>query len=140
MVLVENLFGLGQIQMVFCPMRPGQLNQPVQVGAHHGIFGRTLLHLLHPIQFARSCLHGLLWQIRRVKPIAQFVHFGHHRIGSAQLFLDLSQLLAQKVLALRFTELLLDLGLDSIAHFEDLYFARQEFGQILQTLFDIERF
>ena len=138
-VFVEYLRSRGNIQTVIGGDGPGQLHQPIQVGAHDGILGRTLLHLLHALELARGRHHRLLRQLGLFERGAQFVDLCHHRVGTAELFLNVAQLFAQKILALRFAQLLLHLRLNAVAHLEDFHLARQEFRQTLQALLYIER-
>ena len=53
---------------------PGQFQQPVQVGPHHRIFGRTVRHALQPLEFFFGLLGGLLGLI--------FVRWQDYWLGS----------------------------------------------------------
>ena len=61
MVGVEDLARLIQIEAVLGLLRPGQLDQPLEVGALHGVLGRGLGHLLEAIEL----LAGGLLDLRR---------------------------------------------------------------------------
>ena len=57
----------------------------------------------------------------------------------AELFLDRLELLAEDVLALVLAHLLFDLGVDALAHLEDLELAREQAQHLADALLDVDR-
>ena len=98
-ILVQHLARLGDIDRLALARPPGQLRQPLDIAAQHGIFGRVLGHPPQALQ---------LLQCRRLD-LGRHAGLGN-RLGQladvaalftiAQLLLDRIQLLAQNMLAL----------------------------------------
>ncbi len=63
MVLIEHLAGVGHIDRVAGMLAPGQLGEPLQVGAYHLILGRTTVDAPEAIQLAVGLLAGHLAQV-----------------------------------------------------------------------------
>ncbi len=81
----------------------------------------------------------LLGHARGLDLVAQLVDLGLLRVVLAQLALDGLELLAQDVLALGLVHLRLDFGLDAALQLEDLDLVREEVGDELETLDDVDR-
>ncbi len=79
MVLIEDLAGAGDVQIVFSSHVPGQVRQPVEVGFDHRVLGGSGGHLGQTVQFA----------------LGLFLHlFRHPGLGDLPpVFLDLQALL-----------------------------------------------
>ncbi len=58
----------------------------------------------------------------------------------AELLLDGLELLTEHVFALIFAHLLLDLGVDALAHFQDLELSREQAEYLANALLDVDRF
>jgi hypothetical protein len=56
----------------------------------------------------------------------------------AELFLDGLELLAEHVLALVFAHLLLDLGVDALAHLEDLELPREQLEHLADAVLHVD--
>jgi hypothetical protein len=105
-VLVEHATRLCDVDLRRIVRLPGQLDQPVQVGAKHGGLGRVLVHALETTQLLAGMLPGLVRHAGGVDRAAQLLQFRRGVGVVAQLLADLAQLLAQHVLALTLVELL----------------------------------
>jgi hypothetical protein len=106
---VEHLAGVGDVEVVLAARGPGQLDQPLEVGADDAVLGRRRGQLLEPRELAVCRLAGVLGQAGLLDPLAQLVDLGLLLVLLPELGLDRLQLLAQQVLALPLVELGLDL-------------------------------
>ena len=109
-VLVEDFSRLPDIDRLFLGQRPRQLDQPIEIGAHHAVFAGRFGHALQPAQF----LARLVLDVFRHAGLGdRGVELGHFRglalLAFAELALDRRHLLAQQRLALPLVER--DLGL-----------------------------
>ncbi len=133
MVGIQHLARLIQVQRVGGRLRPGQLDQPFQVGALHGVLGRRGSHLAQAFELLARHLGRVFQHARRLDllfkgiEIAAFVAF-------TQLVLDGLQLLAQDRLALMLGELLAHLRVDLLLDLDQLDLALQEHQQAAQAL------
>ena len=82
----------------------------------------------------------VLGQVRRLDPLAQFVHFGFDLVLFAELGLDRFQLLAEEELALPFVDFGLDLRLDLGAELDDLELPREDLREVAQPFGDVDFF
>ena len=139
-VRVEDVARRLDVELVLGRDRPGQLDQPLQVGARDGVLGRRRLHHLEPLELLDRDLLG-----RRPAswPPAIFSRKSSRSpprlVDLAQLFLDGLELLAQDVLALVAAHLLLDLAVDLLAHLQHLVLAREELQHLAQARLEVER-
>ena len=113
MVLVEDAAGFGDVDLLVGQLRPGQLDQPIEIGADHAVLGGCLGHALEPLELLQRLVLGFLGHAGFGDRLAQFGNLGLAVLALAKLLLDLAKLLAQDVLALasgqRFLRLLADL-------------------------------
>ena len=80
---------------------PRQLDQPVEVAAHHRVFGRAVRHALQAFQFLGRLLVHLFRHLRFGDGFPELLDFGGVAlVAFAELLLDRLQLLAQQILAL----------------------------------------
>ena len=135
---VEDLAGVGDIEVVLGLFRPGQLDQPLEVGADHAMLGGGGGQLLQPRQLALSGLLGVLWELCLLDPLAQLVHLGLLLVALPQLVLNRFQLLAKEELALAFVDLRLHLGLDLSAELDHLELAGEDLREVAQPLGHID--
>ena len=117
---------------------PGQVEQPVEVGADHAVLGGGRGQPLEPAELAVGGLARLLGQRRRLDPLAQLVDLGLLLVALAELLLDRPQLLAQVVLALALVDPLLDLGLDLGAERDHLELAGEDLREPAQPGADVD--
>ena len=110
-VVVEDAARPLDVDGLRVELRPGQRDQPVEVGAHHRVLAARLGHPLEALQL----LARVLLDLRRHAGLRDgFAELGHLAALAlvAQLLLDLAHLLAQQDLALAVVDLLLGLLLD----------------------------
>ena len=97
-------------------LRPGQLDQPVEVGADHRVLGRGLGHALEAPELLAGVLLDLLGHPGLGDRLVELLDLGRGALALAELLLDRLQLLAQDVLALaaldRLAGLLADVARD----------------------------
>ena len=93
---------------------------------------------LQPRELALGRFEGVLGQLGRLDPLAQFVRFGLLLVLLAELVLDRFQLLAQEELALAFVDLRLHLGLDLGAELDHLELAGEDPREVAQPLGDVD--
>ena len=134
MVGVEDAARLGDVDRLLFRQLPGQLDQPIEIGAHHAVFALRLRHALQPAQF----LSGLVLDVLRHAGVSDLLlqlgqFLGLAFLALAELLLDRRHLLAQQHLALTLVErrpgLLADLG-GELEHLDAL---RQKPGHLLHA-------
>ena len=134
MLLVEDALGVGQIDFVLGFLLPRQAQNPVEVIAGDGVFGRRRGHLLEPLQLLRGDFLGFGRHGGLLDFLAQRLDFAGVGIGFAQFALDGAHLFAQEEIALRFGDGSGDVGLDFGAERQHFVLAvehRQEPGKPL---------
>ena len=104
MVLVEDAARLLEVDRLLGRELPGQLDQPVEIGADHAVFGRGLGHPLEPAELAPRLLLDLLRHLGLGDRLAQLGDLVLLAVGVAQLLLDRRHLLAEEHLALALVE------------------------------------
>ena len=82
---------------------------------------------------------GLGRELRLGDALLEPVEIALIAVVLAELLLDRLELLAQDVLALVLAHLLLDLGVDALAHLEDLELAREQAQHLADALLDVDR-
>ena len=138
MVLVEDAARFGDIDALLGELRPGQLDQPIEIGADHAVLGRGLGHALEPLQLLARLLFGLLGHAGLLDRLAEFGDLGLRVLALAELFLDLAELLAQDVLALAAGEQFLRLLADLLRQAQHLDLLREIAQQLVEPVADIE--
>ena len=126
MLLVQQRGGAGQVQFVLGEFGPGQIDEPVQVIAGHGVFGDGRGHLLEAVQFLEGDFSGFIGQVVLLDLLAQFLGFGGAGVHLAQFALDGADLLAEEEIALIFGHGGDDLVLDFGSELEDFQFAAEQ--------------
>ena len=69
MVLVEDAARFRDVDRLGIELRPRQLDQPIEIGADHPVFGSGLRHALEPLELLLGLLFGLL---RHLRPFRSF--------------------------------------------------------------------
>ena len=131
MVLVEDLLGVGEVEVVLGGDVPGQVEQEVQIIGLHAVLGALRVHPLELADFLGKRFRHLLGPI---------LEFGAGLLAGdvllvgvgPELLLDLLHLLVQEELALLLLDVGLDPALDVVLEFEHLQFLAEE----LHHLFD----
>ena len=120
MVFIQNAPRLGNINRRFLGQAPGQLDQPIKIGAHHAIFGRGVWHSLQPPQLLAGLVLDLFWHIRLSDRLAELGYLlGLARLALTELALDRRHLLAKQNLALTLVEGRLGLAADLLRQSQD---------------------
>ena len=138
-ILVEDLAHRGNLEVVRRLEVPGNVQDPVEVRAHHGVLGRAHLHVAEAFDLLLRDLLGLGGEACLGDAVFEAVEIALVAVVLAELFLDGLELLAEHVLALILAHLLLDLGVDALAHFQDLELAREKLQHLADALFCVDR-
>ena len=119
-------------------LRPGQLDQPLEVGADDAVLGRGGRQFLQPRELAVGRFAGVLGKPGGLDLLAQLVDFRLLLVALAELVLDRFQLLAEEELALALVDFGLDLGLDLGAELDHLELAGEDLGEAAQARGDVD--
>ena len=136
---VEDALGLQQIDDFLGPLAPRQRDQPVDVGARHGVLGRGHRHLRQTIELAQRFFLDRLGHAGRLDLLGELFDFLGLVVAFAEFLLDRLHLLAQEVLALVLADLRLHLRLNLRSELEDLELLDQDAIQVVQPRADVER-
>ena len=113
MVGVEDPPRLGDLDAFRRRLSPGQLDQPVEVGADHRVFGRSVGHPLQAPEFLVGLRRHFLRHRRLGDRLAQRIDLDAvAAVALAELLLDRLHLFAQQVFALA----LVDARLGALVH------------------------
>ncbi len=135
-VFFENLLGPLEVAVFLGSLLPGHGEQPIEVIARHGGFGRHGGHHFEALEFGLGLVAGVLGHARGFDLLLQLVSLV--LLVAPQLFLDGPNLLVQVILALRPLHLTLDAALDGPVHVELLDFDVQDVGQARQPVHGVE--
>ncbi len=138
MILVEDAPRLRDVDRPLGVGRPGQLQQPVEVGAHHRVLARALGHALEALQFLARLLLDLLGHRRFGDRLLELGDLGRALLVFAQLLADRAHLLAQHVLAVAVVDRLLGARVDVARHLEHLDAVRQQIEQLVLPRLEVE--
>ena len=138
-VLVEDLAHGRDVHVVGGLLAPGDVENPVDVGANDGVLRRANLHLPQALELLVRDVVGLARQVRLGQALFEDVEVALIAFLFAQLFLDGLELLAQDVLALVLAHLLFDLGVDAVPHFEDFELTREQAQDLANAFLRVER-
>ena len=120
-VLVEDAPRFGDVDRLLLGQRPGQFDQPIEIGAHHAVFAGGFRHALQPAQFLARLVLDLLRHAGLGDGLVELGHLGGLALlAFAELALDRRHLLAQQHLALTFVERGLGLAADFLRQPQDL--------------------
>ncbi len=130
---IKNRFGARKIQTHLALRLPRHLNQPVDVGAHHGRFSRHRRHLLELVQLGICLGQSVLGQARSVDALFQLFDFVVAFVAIAELLLNGLHLLIQVVLALAALHLLLHTTANALFDLQQVDFGIQQGQHVLDT-------
>ena len=133
-VLVEDLLGALEIAALLRLLVPGHGDQPVEVVARDGRFGRHRRHRLEPLQLLDRLLLDLLGHLRLFDLLLQLLDLVALLVLAAQFLLDRLHLLVEVVLLLRLLHLLLDARLDAAIDLELVDLGFEDAGDAVQAL------
>ena len=125
-VAVEDLARVRHVEVVLAVHRPGQRDDPVEVGADHGVLGALRRDVGEPVEPPAGGLVDLFRKLELVDLRAQLGDLRFLLVGLAQLLLDGAQLLAQEVLALALVDLAAHVALDLGAELQHVELARED--------------
>ena len=138
-VFVQHAARLAHVQPVRRGLGPGQVGQPLHVGAGHVVLGAGRVHEAHAAQLLAGGLVRLLRHVGHGHALAQALEVVLVIGGLAQLLLDALQLLTQQQLALRARHLLLHQVRDLALHAEHLALAVHHVDDGAQTGAHVQR-
>src|ERR1041385_4621035 len=125
-VLVEDTADLRDVEVVLGHRVPGQIEDPIEVGPNDRVLGASDLHRAEALQLLLRHLIRFRGKLGLRNPLLETIEVPLIAFVFAELFLDRLELLAKDVLALVLAHLLFDLGVDALAHLENLELAREE--------------
>jgi len=137
-ILVEDLAHRGDVEVVRRGVVPGQIEDPVEVRTDDGVLGGADLHVAQALELLLRDLLGLARELRLRDALLDTVEIALIAVVLAELLLDRLELLAKDVLALVLPHLLLDLGVDALAHLEDLELAREKAEHLTDALLRVD--
>ncbi len=138
MILVEDTADLRDLHVVRRQRRPRDVEDPVDVGADDGVLRRADLHRAEALELLARDRVGLLREVRLREALLEDVQVALVSLFLAELFLDGLELLAQHVFALVLAHLLLDLGVDALAHLEDLELPGEQPEHLADAVLDVD--
>ena len=140
MILVEGAPRLGDVDRVFDVGRPGELDQPVQIRAHHRVLAGAFGHALEALQFLARLLFHLLGHFRFGDRLVELGDLARRLVAVAELLLDRAHLLAQQVLAVAVVDRCLGALVDLARHLQNLDAVGKKIEQLVETCLQVERF
>jgi hypothetical protein len=138
-ILVEDLAGVRDVEVVVGGDRPWEVREPLEVGPDHRVLRRLRRDDAQSLQLVVGSLARRLRQLRRVELLAQLLELRGAAVPLAELALDRPHLLPEIELLLVLRQLRLDLALDLRAELEELDLAIQDRRQPLQARSDVQR-
>ncbi len=118
-VLVQDVFGVGQIVLELGLFAPRQTNQNIEVVAHDRGLGRHGRHELELFELAFGLFAGLSRHFGGLDLLFDFLDVSA-LFAIAQLFLDGLDLFIQVEVALVLFHLALDAATDALVHIQDV--------------------
>ncbi|MCY1278548.1 hypothetical protein D9M69_328910 [compost metagenome] len=131
---IEDILGLCQIQANLALGLPRHIDQPIDVGTHHGRFSGHRRHLFQLVQFGGGLGQRFLGQASVVDTLLQLLDFVVTFVDIAELFLNGLHLLIQVVLALAALHLLFDAATDSLLDLQQVDLCIQQSQDMLDAL------
>ncbi len=116
----QHVAGLADVDRLLVAGLPGQLGQPLQVGADHAGFRAAFGHALEAAELAAGLLLDLLGEAGLVEGALEVLELGGGVVVLAELLLDLLELLAEQELALAALHGLAGAGADVGGEAQDL--------------------
>ncbi len=119
---------------------PRQLDQPIEIGAHHAVFAGRFGHALQPAQFLARLVLDLLRHAGVADGLVELGHLGGLAlVAFAELALDRGHLLAQQHLALALVERRLGLPADLLRQPQNLDAVGEQARDLVHARGDIDR-
>ena len=140
MVFFKDALGFLDVELVFGVLEPRQRQEPVEIVAHDGRFGRHRRHHLELLDLALALLASLGRHLLLAQFLFQFLNLVLELVLLAELLLNRAHLLVEVVLLLGLLHLLLDPGADALFDLEDFQLRAHVAEDLLQPLGRIGRF
>src|SRR5579884_1120133 len=139
-VLVKLRRGSAYVEPVLGAYAPRHSYQPVEVGTNHPDLGGCGRHPFQTIDLLFGLFACFIGHAGGRDLLAPFGGLSLLGVDLSQLALDLFELLAQQILALRLVNVLLDLTTDPALEFENFDLFGEDSVGLAQTLGDVERY
>ncbi len=134
MLFVQDFGGVVDIEVVFRLVRPGKLQEPIQVGSDDPDFRSERRHASQATKLLAGLLLDHIGHLDRLKFIVQLGDLLLEDIGLPQLALDDSHLFAQEQLALRFIDGLLNPVVNLVFQLQHVKLFAQQNAHSQQTI------
>ncbi|MMZ62190.1 hypothetical protein D1872_243850 [compost metagenome] len=139
MILIQHLFRLGKIEIIFSFIIPWQAKQPVNIITNDSTFRRARWHLFKSINFFKCLLADFVGQAFLIQLGTKFLYFTSTAFLFAQFLLNGFHLLTQVVFLLCLLHLFLDALTNFAFQLQYLTLIIQNIKQLLQTFSDINQ-
>ena len=139
-ILIEDLFRYGDIDVGLGGFIPGQSQDGFHVGPDHRTFCRGRLHLGKTLDLLFHLIGGFLWQFEFFQFLEEFFDFINFLFVLSQFSLNRPHLLPQVIFPLVLVDLALDLIADGLFQIEDFDFPPEQAAEFFQPLVQIESF
>ena len=137
-VVVEDAPRLGDVDRRLRLGRPRQLDQPVEVRAHHRVLAGAFGHALETLQLLARLLLDLLGHLRFGDRLLELGDLRRALVAFAELLLDRAHLLAQQVLAVAVVDRLPGALVDLARDLQHLDAVRQQLEQLVEPRLEVE--
>jgi hypothetical protein len=137
-VFVQHLLRVVDVLQQPRALFPWHLDQPVDVVAHHGGFGRHRRHQLQLVDLGRGLVARFLAHPGFGDLLFEFGQFIAALIHVAEFLLNGLHLLVQVVLALALLHLRLDPAADALLDLQHVHLAFDRDQHMFETLADVE--
>ena len=133
-ILLEDVLGLLQVDRLLLGLAPRHGQQPVEIVAHHGRFGRHRAHVAQLLDLGLGLGARLLGQLGLPDALFELHDLVALIVGFSQLALDRLHLLVEIVLALGLLHLPLHAAADLLFDLQDADLALHQAVDLLQAL------
>ena len=140
MILVQNAFGLVQIEVVLRRLRPRQVRDDFHPASQRRCFGGVGMHALELLQLPQRFFLGGLRHLGRFNFFAKLLNLFREFVAFAKLALDRLHLLAQIKLALRPIHVGARLGVDFLLNRQHFDLFVQQFIHAAQASCRVSNF
>ncbi len=138
-ILVQDLAGVDQVEVVLGPHRPRHVHQPLKVAPRDRVLRGLRRHARQPVQLAVRLLLHLRRHPRLLHPLAQLGDLLLAVLALAQLLADRLHLLAEEELLLVLVDVLAHRVADLRADLEHLQLAVEDLRELAQALLHVGR-
>ena len=140
MILIENLFRLGKIDVSFLFLMPRKAQDRLDIGSAYRRLGAGRLHLTETLDFFLYFFVYFLVQFELFQLFQPVFHFVFQIFADSQFILNRPHLLPQIVFPLVFVHLRFYFGSDVLLNIENFNFSGQKFVELFQPFIHIGGF